>query len=307
MSVVYSIVIPVYRSEQIIAKTIQRIMDVSENEGFAIELVLVNDGSPDNSWSILEQAAKRDQRIKSINLLKNYGQHTAVYCGIKESTGDFIITMDDDLQNPPEELHHLISKINEGYDLVFAEFNQKMHAGFRKLGTRIVGYLNNKIFGKPKDLKLTNFRIFTRATANRLIAYRTNYPYIPGLLLMSASKMANVQTEHHSREIGNSNYTLVRILTLVARLLFNYSSYPLKIVSGAGIIISLLSFLAGVFFIIKSMVLGVEVQGWTTIVALVSFLCGFILIMLGIMGEYLSRIMNQLASSEPYQIREIIG
>ncbi len=307
MKPVYSIVIPVYRSEQIIAKTIQRIMDVSENEGFAIELVLVNDGSPDNSWSILEQAAKRDQRIKSINLLKNYGQHTAVYCGIKESTGDFIITIDDDLQNPPEELHHLISKINEGYDLVFAEFNQKMHAGFRKLGTRIVGYLNNKIFGKPKDLKLTNFRIFTRATANRLIAYRTNYPYIPGLLLMSASKMANVQTEHHSREIGNSNYTLVRILTLVARLLFNYSSYPLKIVSGAGIIISLLSFLAGVFFIIKSMVLGVEVQGWTTIVALVSFLCGFILIMLGIMGEYLSRIMNQLASSEPYQIREIIG
>lgn len=307
MKPVYSIVIPVYRSEQIIAKTIQRIMDVSENEGFAIELVLVNDGSPDNSWSILEQAAKRDQRIKSINLLKNYGQHTAVYCGIKESTGDFIITMDDDLQNPPEELHHLIDKINEGYDLVFAEFNQKMHPGFRKIGTRIVAYLNNKIFGKPKSIKLTNFRIFTRATANRVIAYRTNYPYIPGLLLMSASKMANVQTEHHSREIGNSNYTLVRILTLVARLLFNYSSYPLKIVSGAGIIISLLSFLAGVFFIIKSMVLGVEVQGWTTIVALVSFLCGFILIMLGIMGEYLSRIMNQLASSEPYQIREIIG
>lgn len=307
MEATYSVIIPVYRSEQIIEKTIQRIVEVSEKEGFNLELVLVNDGSPDNSWSIIENAAKKDARLKAINLLKNYGQHTAVYCGIKESKGDFIITMDDDLQNPPEELHHLISKINEGYDLVFAEFNQKMHAGFRKLGTRIIAYLNNKIFGKPKELKLTNFRIFTRATANRVIAYRTNYPYIPGLLLMSASKMANVKTEHHKREVGSSNYTLMRILTLVARLLFNYSSYPLKIVSGAGIIISLLSFFAGVFFIAKSVILGVEVQGWTTIVALLSFLCGFILIMLGIMGEYLARIMNQLASSEPYQILEIVG
>tara|TARA_B110000046_G_scaffold74336_1_gene82296 strand:- start:1222 stop:2160 length:939 start_codon:yes stop_codon:yes gene_type:complete len=306
-SPLYSIVIPVYRSEQIIEKTITRIIDISVLKDFNIELVLVNDGSPDNSWSIIETAAQNDSRIKAINLLKNYGQHTAVYCGIKESTGDFIITMDDDLQNPPEELHHLIEKINEGYDLVFAEFNQKMHAGFRKLGTRLVSYFNNKIFGKPKDLKLTNFRIFTRATANRLIAYKTNYPYIPGLLLMSASKMANVKTEHHAREIGSSNYTLVRILKLMARLLFNYSSYPLTMVSGAGIFISVMSFFAGLFFIAKSVFLGVDVEGWTTIVALLSFLCGFILIMLGIMGEYLARIMNQLASSEPYQIREIVG
>tara|TARA_B110000046_G_scaffold180751_1_gene211835 strand:+ start:751 stop:1674 length:924 start_codon:yes stop_codon:yes gene_type:complete len=307
MAIVYSLVIPVYKSELIIEKTISRIIGFSELKGFKIELVLVNDGSPDKSWSIIETAAQNDSRIKAINLLKNYGQHTAVYCGIKESMGDFIITMDDDLQNPPEELHHLIEKIHEGYDLVFAEFNQKMHAGFRKLGTRLVSYLNNKIFGKPKDLKLTNFRIFTRATANRLIAYKTNYPYIPGLLLMSASKMANVKTEHHAREIGSSNYTLMRILKLMARLLFNYSSYPLKMVSGAGIFISVMSFFAGLFFIAKSVFLGVDVEGWTTIVALLSFLCGFILIMLGIMGEYLARIMNQLASSEPYQIREIVG
>ena len=267
-STLYSIVIPVYKSDQIIEKTINRIVSFSELKGFDLELVLINDGSPDKSWSLIEAAAKKDSRIKSINLLKNYGQHTAVYCGIKESKGDFIITMDDDLQNPPEELHHLINKINEGYDLVFAEFNQKMHPGFRKLGTKLVAYLNNKIFGKPKDLKLTNFRIFTRATANRLIAYRTNYPYIPGLLLMSASKMANVKTEHHSREIGSSNYTLVRILKLMARLLFNYSSYPLKMVSGAGIIISLLSFVAGMFYIGKSVLLGIDVEGWTTIVCL---------------------------------------
>jgi polyisoprenyl-phosphate glycosyltransferase len=305
-STLYSIIIPVYRSEKILDKTINRVLTVCESQGYNVELVLVNDGSPDDSWEIMRRWSQKDTRVRSVNLLRNYGQHTAVYCGIKLSKGDFLITMDDDLQNPPEELHHLINKISEGFDLVFAEFNQKMHAGVRKLGTKLIGYLNGKIFGKPKDIKLTNFRIFTRSTAQRLLDYRTNYPYIPGLLLMSASKMANVKTEHHKREVGSSNYTLIRILQLVARLLFNYSSYPLKIVSGAGIIISLLSFIAGLFFIFKSLILGVEVEGWTTIVALLSFLCGFILIMLGIMGEYLARIMNQLASSEPYQIREVV-
>ncbi len=181
-----------------------------------------------------------------------------------------------------------------------------MHGGFRKMGTKVIGYFNKEIFGKPKDLKLTNFRIFTKETAERMLHYRTNYPYIPGLLLMHASRMANVVTEHHPRRIGVSNYNLWRIGKLVARLLFNYSSYPLKVVSVSGILISALSFLAGVYFIFKSVFAGVEVQGWTTIVVLLSFLCGFILVLLGIMGEYLARLMNQMASSLPYLIRERI-
>lgn len=217
-----------------------------------------------------------------------------------------MITMDDDLQNPPEELIKLINKIAEGYDLVFGQFHQKMHAGVRKLGTRVIAHLNAQIFGKPKEIKLTNFRIFTRDTAQRLLSYKTNYPYIPGLLLLHASNMANVETEHHARLIGDSNYTLWRIIKLVSRLLFNYSSYPLKIASSVGTSISVLSFLLGLFFIFKALVIGSSVEGWTTIVVLVSFLSGFIIVMIGIIGEYLARIMNQLASDVPYQIREKI-
>lgn len=302
----YSIVIPVYRSEEIIEKTVATILQVAKNNLLQVEIILVNDGSPDNSWEVIRKLAIDNAEVKSINFLKNYGQHTAVYCGIAESKGDFMITMDDDMQNPPKEIIKLIAKMDEGYDLVFGEFKQKMHAGFRKLGTRFIGYLNQEIFGKPKSLKLTNFRIFNRATANRLLAYKTNYPYIPGLLLMSASTMANVVTEHHSREIGASNYTLIKILRLVSRLLFNYSSYPLKIVSGSGIVISLLSFLAGFTYIVKSLITGVQVEGWTTLVALISFLCGFILIMLGVMGEYLARILNQQSVNQPFQIRETV-
>ncbi len=304
--ILYSIVIPVYRSEKVVERTVEAILKVAADHSFNFEIILVNDGSPDNSWVVVEELAKKYTQVRSVNLLKNYGQHTAVYCGIAISKGDFIITMDDDMQNPPSEIPKLIGKIHEGYDLVFAEFAQKMHPGFRKLGTKMISYLNKEIFGKPKDLKLTNFRIFNRATADRLLDYRTNYPYIPGLLLMSAGKMGNVVTEHHSREIGSSNYTLIRILTLVARLLFNYSSYPLKLVSGSGIVISILSFLAGFAYILKSIFTGVQVEGWTTLVALISFLCGFILIMLGVMGEYLARILNQQTVSKPYQVREIV-
>ncbi|HAQ70497.1 glycosyltransferase family 2 protein [Salibacteraceae bacterium] len=304
--ILYSIVIPVYRSEKVVERTVETILEVAANHSFSFEIILVNDGSPDNSWGVVEELAKKHIEVRSVNLLKNYGQHTAVYCGIAISKGDYIITMDDDMQNPPSEIPKLIAKIQEGYDLIFAEFVQKMHPGFRKLGTRMISYLNKEIFDKPKDLKLTNFRIFNRSTADRLLDYRTNYPYIPGLLLMSAGKMGNVITEHHSREIGNSNYTLVRILTLVARLLFNYSSYPLKLVSGSGIVISILSFLAGFAYILKSIFTGVHVEGWTTLVALISFLCGFILIMLGVMGEYLARILNQQTVSKPYQVREIV-
>jgi len=300
----YSVVIPVYKSELIVGKTVSETLRFFDEHGINGEIVLVNDGSPDNSWSVIADLAQKEERVKAINFLKNYGQHTAVYCGIAESTGDFIITMDDDLQNPPKEIIKLIGKIDEGYDLVFAEFKQKMHAGFRKLGTKVIGYLNTQVFGKPKNIKLTNFRIFTRQTAERMLGYKTNYPYIPGLLLMHASKMANVETEHHAREIGASNYTLVKIARLVARLLFNYSSYPLKIASSVGMFISLLSFLAGVYYIVQSLFLGVAVAGWTTIVVLLSFLCGFIIIMLGIMGEYVARIMNQMSSGTPYLIRE---
>jgi glycosyltransferase involved in cell wall biosynthesis len=303
----YSIIIPVYRSEKIIATTVKKTLEAMRQQKLKTEIVLVNDGSPDHSWEVIRTLAEKHEEVKAINFLRNYGQHTAVYCGIAESNGDFIITMDDDMQNPPEEIIKLIKKINEGYDLVFAEFKQKMHRGLRKMGTRVIWYLNAEIFGKPKDLKLTNFRIFTRETANRMLQFRTNYPYIPGLLLMHASKMANVVTDHHAREIGDSNYTLWRILKLVSRLLFNYSSYPLKVMSVLGIVMSGISFLVGLIVIMKALLIGSNVQGWTTIVVLLSFLSGFILVMLGIMGEYISRMMNQMATSVPYQIRERVG
>lgn len=302
----YSVIIPVYNSEKIVANTVEKTLKAFEEFDLRCEILLVNDSSKDNSWQVIEGLARKHREVRSFNLLKNYGQHTAVFCGIKRAKGDFLITMDDDLQNPPEEIIKLIHKIYEGYDLVFARFKTKKHSSYRKAGTKIINYLNAKIFNKPKDIVLTNFRIFTKDVAQRVGSYNTFYPYIPGLLLMFSSAIGNVETEHHSREIGKSNYSMIKILQLVSRLLFNYSSYPLKILTGLGFFIALISFLAGSYFLLKGLFFGSAVQGWTTLVVLLSFFNGFLIIMLGMLGEYVSRIINQLSVQNAYQIKEIV-
>jgi glycosyltransferase involved in cell wall biosynthesis len=172
--------------------------------------------------------------VVSIDLLRNSGQHSAVFCGIEHARGDYIVTMDDDLQNPPTELGKLIETIHEGYDLVFARFEQKQHSLFRCLGSRMVGYLNYKIFNKPKDITLTNFRIFTSAVARRMLRGKVQKPYIPGQLLNAARRIGNVATRHEARPQGESNYTLLKIFSLLASLLFNYSSFPLRLLSRFG-------------------------------------------------------------------------
>jgi glycosyltransferase involved in cell wall biosynthesis len=227
-------------------------------------------------------------------------------CGIAYGKGDYYVTLDDDMQNPPKEIGKLIHKINEGYDVVFGKFYVKQHGITRRLGSKLIGYFNKKIFNKPEYIVLSNFRIFTKSVAERIKNYKTFYPYIPGLLLLHSSNMANVETEHHRRAYGKSNYTLFTIIKLVSRLLFNYSSYPLKLLSTLGFVFSLVSFLAGGGYIIKSILLGTHVQGWTTIVVLISFLNGFMIVMLGILGEYVARIMNQLSVENSFHVKEII-
>ncbi|MEZ8169575.1 glycosyltransferase family 2 protein [Vibrio tasmaniensis 1F-187] len=299
-----SIVIPVYRSQLFVEKTVNEIIPYVSQITHDYEIILVNDGSPDDSWRVISKLATDIVQVKAINLVKNYGQHTAVMCGIEKATGDYIVTMDDDLQNPPSEICKLVEKINEGYDLVFAEFEEKKHAPYRRLGTKLIDVLNNKIFNKPDDIVLTNFRIFTQALAQRIIKYRVNEPYIPGLLLMHASKIGNTMTKHAKRDDGESNYSLGKILILVSRLLFNYSSYPLKALSILGGGISIVSFIWGLFMIVNQLLFGSSVQGWTTLVALLSFLNGFVILLLGVLGEYVIRISKTLSHDCAYHVSE---
>lgn len=303
----YSVVIPVYNSQESVGAVIQQSIDFFEAKGLDHEIILVNDCSRDESWQIIRAAAEKYNQVVAVNLLKNYGQHNALYCGFHFVTGDYVITLDDDGQNPPEEMIHLIEQMHkENYDVVFGRFYQKEHHMVRRIGTRVINYFNQEIFGKPRDLVLTNFRIIKREVVDRIITYRTRYPYIPGLVVMFANRMGNVMVRHEKRTTGRSGYTFLAIVKLVSVLLFNYSAFPVRMMSMVGILVSLFSFSLGSVYLIKQLVIGSAVAGWTTLVVLISFLGGLVILMLGVIGEYIVRTLNQLTDVQSYHIKEVV-
>jgi glycosyltransferase involved in cell wall biosynthesis len=302
----YSAVIPVFNSAAIVGETIRRTAAFFEACGFAYEIILINDGSSDGSWDVLCQNAEQNPHLVAINLLKNYGQHNALFCGLQNSTGDFVITLDDDMQNPPEEIFHLIETIQQGYDVVFGRFREKQHAQYRRTGSRLIALVNRRIFNQPKDLVVTNFRIIRRDVVDRICSYNTGYPYITGLVLMFSNHRANVWVEHQKRPVGKSNYNPIRIATLVTRILFNYSAAPLRLVSLMGAVISIFSFVLGAYFVLREVLIGFEVPGWTTIVVLLSFFNGVNIIILSMLGEYVIRMVKQFNSTQSYYVKDII-
>ncbi|MFC1976440.1 glycosyltransferase family 2 protein [Chloroflexota bacterium] len=302
----YTVVIPVYNSATIVGQTIDHTVSFFEKHNLAYELILVNDASPDQSWEVLREKAQANPHLIAVNFLKNYGQHTAVFCGLQQSTGDYVITMDDDLQNPPEEIIHLIDKANQGHDLVFGRFRAKQHAGYRRMGSLLIGVINERLFHKPDDLVLTNFRMIRRDVVDRMCAYQTIYPYIPGLALMFSANPANVWVEHKPRAVGGSNYNFFKIAELVMRILFNYSSFPLRLVSLIGGLIAGLSFLLGLYFLGKAIFIGTSVPGWASVVVLLAFFNGITILILSMLGEYTVRLLHQTSQAQSYHIKETI-
>jgi glycosyltransferase involved in cell wall biosynthesis len=303
----YSVVIPVYNSEQIVATTIDRTVAFFESRGFSYELILVNDGSTDHSWDLLKRAATHYPHVYAANLLRNYGQHNANLCGFRRATGDYVITMDDDLQNPPEEIIHLIERAMTGPDVVFGQFRQKAAPAGRNLGSKVIGLINRRIFGQPPDLVVSNFRILRRDVVDRICTSRSAYPYITGQALLYSSSPANVEVEHAPRGAGKSNYSPLRIAKLVLRILFSYSLFPLRLSAAIGALISVLSFAIGIGFMVRHFLGNSRVEGVTTIIVLLSFLNGVIILMLSMLGEYVLRTLRQVTETESYHVLEELG
>jgi len=301
-----SVVIPVYNSVAVVGETIDRTTRFLEEYGWDYEIIVVNDGSRDGSWNVLRDKALANPHIVAINLLRNYGQHTAVFCGLQKSMGSYVVTLDDDLQNPPEEIVHLIEKSREGFDLVFGHFLKKRHPWFRRLGSLLVRAVNRRVFHQPRGLVLSNFRIMKRDVVDRICSCKTQFPYITGLALMSCATPANVKVNHQQRPVGKSGYSLFKILELIARILFNYSAFPLHLVSTVGLVVSGCSFLLGLFYLGKAFFVGVSVPGWTTLVVLLAFHSSIVILILSILGEYVVRLLIQTSYSEIYEIREVI-
>lgn len=180
-SLLYSVVIPVYRSADFLADTVGRTLDYFRSKGWKCEIVLVNDASPDDSWLVIERLAAENPEVVGVDLLKNAGQHNANFIGLEHATGDVVVTMDDDLQNPPEEIGKLAERFVEGHDLVVGRFEQKRHSGFRRFGSEFVQWINRRIFPAPEGFRHTNFRMIGRDVVERMLSYTTHYPYTSAL------------------------------------------------------------------------------------------------------------------------------
>ena len=299
---VYSVVIPVFNSEQLVGTTIDRVLEVFHAQGLDHEVILVNDGSSDGSWDVIAEKARTTPNVVALDLLKNYGQHHANMAGLRAASGDYVITMDDDLQNPPDQALVLIDEAMSGKDVVFGEFDRKQAAGYRRLGSKLIGAINRRIFGQPPDLVVSNFRILRRDVVDRICASRTAHPYLTGQALMYSSRRSHVRVRHDQRPVGKSNYSLRRILRLVLTILFTYSSYPLRIGALLGFAMSFVSMVLGAFYLLSGLLGNTEVQGWTTLVVLVSVFNGFTIALLSMLGEYVVRTLDAVSNRESYHI-----
>lgn len=295
---------PVFNSAPQVGETVNQIVAEMEKQGYSYELVLVNDGSSDDSWDVIADQASKRSHIVAVNLLRNYGQHNANLAGFREASGDYIITMDDDLQNPPDQIKLLVDEAMTGRDVVFGAFETKQAAWHRRLGSALITRINRRIFGQPPDLVVSNFRILRRDVVDRISASRTAFPYITGQALMFSSRRSHVTVRHDRPSVGKSRYSLRRIVRLVFTILFSYSVFPLRLAAALGFGIAILSFLLGAAYLIRGVVADVEVQGWTTLVVLIAAFNGVIIALLSMLGEYVVRTLNVVSADETFHVIE---
>ena len=298
---------PVYNSAEVVGSTADRIVEVFEQEKLAYQLVLVNDGSRDESWEVIAGRAQANSHLVAVNLLQNYGQHNANLAGLREATGDFVITMDDDMQNPPDQALVLIDEAMNGWDVVFGKFERKHAAGYRRIGSKMIAMVNRRIFAQPPGLAVSNFRILRRDVVERICASRTAHPYLTGQALMYSRSRTHVAVRHEPRTVGKSSYSMTRILRLVFTIMFSYSSFPLRAAAFFGFVVALGSFLLGAVYLLRGIFVGAQVEGWTTIVVLLSMFNGVTIALLSILGEYVVRTLNAVSAQDTYHVLERVS
>jgi len=298
----YSIVIPVFNAEKNLEELAIRLKKVLDRLNESYELIFIDDNSSDRSWEILRSFRDKDIRIKCFQMMRNFGQQNATMCGLRQARGRFIITMDDDLQHPPEEIPALIAEIKQGYDVVFGVPSSKKSRLHRRLGS----WLTMKFYSWTFRIKGKGsaFRIIRSELAKQVLSYDLNYTYINGLIAWYTTRISQVTVSHQSRVHGKSGYTLSRLFALSFNMITNFSLLPLQIATMAGFLFALLGFLIGIFFIVKKLAFGTPVSGFTAIIASISFFSGMILLFLGIIGEYLGRIHQNISRKPQYITRQ---
>lgn len=304
-----SFVIPCYRSEQTMGSVVAEINTVmTEVVKKTYEIILVNDSSPDNTFETIRSLADNSDNIIGINLAKNFGQHAALMAGMRASRGDIVVCLDDDGQTPANEVYKLLDKLDEGYDVCYASYGHKQHNGFRNFGSKVNELMTRIMLGKPKELYISSYFAAKRFIVDDMLRYEQLYAYVIGLVLRATRNIANVPVDHRAREIGNSGYTLKKLLGLWFNGFTAFSIKPLRIATFIGGLTACTGFLYGLYTIIKKLILMDSVQaGYSATMSVLVFVGGMIMLMLGMIGEYVGRMYICMNNSPQYVIKEVVG
>jgi undecaprenyl-phosphate 4-deoxy-4-formamido-L-arabinose transferase len=302
-----SVVMPIFRSAATIRALVERVLAVLEATGRRHEIILVEDGSPDDSWQVLtELQSEHPREIVAVQLMRNYGQHNALMCGFRHCRGKYLITMDDDGQNPPEEIPRLLQKIEtENWDLVYGSYGEKKHRAWRNLGSGLVNAFYRRVF--KTSVTITSFRAIRRELAESILSYSLNFTFIDGLLAWNTQRIGQVQVEHDPRRQGESSYTLGKLMLLAFNLFTNFSLIPLQLASICGLTAAALGIATGLYYLAMYFSSSINVPGYASIIITVLFLGGLQLSALGIIGEYLGRLHLNVNRKPQYVERQMLG
>lgn len=298
-----SVIVPVYGSERTLEPLFERLSAVLGTGPGGWEAIFVEDGSPDGSWDVLKRIhGANPDRVVAIRLARNFGQHNALMCGFRQARGEIVVTMDDDLQNPPEEVPKLLAALKEGqFDVVYGRYGTKMQRPWRNAGSWIINVFYGIIFRRGGTI--TSFRAIRQETLENILGYDLNFTFVDGLLAWNTQRIGEVDVEHHARPSGRSGYSLARLATLAFNLFTNFSLLPLQIVSATGLILAGTGFVVGLWYLFAFFRHQIAVPGYASTITAVLVLGGAQLIALGIIGEYLGRLHLNVNRKPQYAVR----
>ncbi len=298
-----SVIVPVYNSERTLLDLVARLKAVLSTIAQGYEIILVNDGSRDGSWTVIEQLCTVHTEVRAFDMMRNYGQHNALLCGIRFARYDKLVTLDDDLQNPPEEIPKLLAKLDDGYDVVYGKPREMKHGLLRNLASLITKAVLQKAMGAETARSISAFRAFRTPLRDAFATYRSPFVSIDVLLTWGTTRFAAVEVNHDARVIGHSNYTVRKLFTHALNMVTGFSTWPLQLASFIGFAFTLFGMCVMMFVLASYFVRGTKMQGFTFLASVISIFSGAQLFALGIMGEYMARLHFRTMERPTYTVR----
>ena len=299
-----SVVVPCYNSEHTIRELVElTIEEFRKLPEYEVEFILVNDHSKDGTWKVLEELSREYPFVRTINFIRNFGQHNALMAALNHASGDLVVGMDDDMQTHPSQLHILLEKMKEGYDVVYGEYPHCKNSFLKNLSSRFNAYTASVLLGRPRSVVSSNYWVITRLVRDEVIKYTNFNPYVDAIFFRVTDNIGDAPIEHFKREYGSSNYSFKKLVRLWLAY-FNFTVIPLHISAYLGVIFSIAGFIGAIAVLIRQLVSPSGTLGWASLMCAMLLFFGIVLLVLGIMGEYVGKIILSINKTPQYIIRE---